>query len=57
LFAHRSPFSHYTSHLLGASEGAVIGLVFDKRDPSRSSAKRTLPFFDEVERGRILNWN
>jgi asparagine synthase (glutamine-hydrolysing) len=54
LFVRRSPFNHYTFHLLGESEGAVIGLLFDRRNPLRSSAERTPPFFDEIERRTIL---
>ena len=54
LFVRKSPFDHYAVHLLGESEGAVIGLLFDRRKPLRSSAERLSPFFDEVERRTTL---
>ena len=54
VLVHRSPFDHYTSHPLGTSEGVVIGLLFDRHNPSRCSAERATPFLDEIERRSIL---
>jgi len=47
-------FVHYAFHLLGDSQGAVLGLLFDRANPLRNSAKPGAPFLGESEQHRIL---
>ncbi len=45
LLVFESPFGHYRAHLLENDCGAVLGLLFDRRDP-RCNSTRSSGFFD-----------
>ncbi len=45
LLVFESPFAHYQPHLLDNACGAVLGLLFSRRDPQRNSAQ-SAGFFD-----------
>lgn len=49
----RSPFGCYAAHSLGRG-GSVLGVVFDRSDPERSSARAPGGFFSDVESERIV---
>lgn len=53
LLAVASRFDCYGAHLLGASGGVVLGVIFDRRNPLRSSAHGAMPFFDQDESDKI----
>jgi asparagine synthase (glutamine-hydrolysing) len=48
-----SPFACYAAHALG-EWGVVLGVVFDRSDPHRSSARARGDFFAEEESTRIV---
>lgn len=54
LFVASSPFDCYAPHLLGKSGGVVLGLLFDRRNPGRTSARYRSPFFDEYSTDEVL---
>lgn len=49
------PFHCYGAHVLGNCAGVVLGVLFDRRQPHRSSAKCSPPFFKETEAANILH--
>src|SRR5690348_4647680 len=49
----RSPFPGYALHKLGDGS-AVLGILFDRHDPSRTSARAPSGFFDDDESAKIL---
>jgi asparagine synthase (glutamine-hydrolysing) len=48
-----SRFACYAPHILNSSAGAVLGVLFDRRDPLRSSTRRARPFFAPTEVEKI----
>ena len=48
-----SPFPCYAAHPLGHC-GAVLGVVFDREDPARQSARTPQGFFSDSESARIV---
>lgn len=49
----RSPFECYAAHSLG-NGGSVLGVVFDRSDSERNSARAPLGFFSDAESARIV---
>jgi asparagine synthase (glutamine-hydrolysing) len=49
----RSPFPCYAAHPIG-DLGSVLGVVFDRNDPDRSTARTQSRFFNEAESASIL---
>src|SRR6185312_15783893 len=53
ILARQSPFKCYAPHLLGDC-GAVLGVVFDRNDATKSSALKPSPFFSDLESEKIV---
>jgi asparagine synthase (glutamine-hydrolysing) len=49
----KGAFACYAPHSLGDS-GAVLGVVFDRNNPARNSARTLSPFFGDVESEKIV---
>jgi asparagine synthase (glutamine-hydrolysing) len=49
----RSPFGCYAAHSLGDG-GSVLGVMFDRSNPEKSSARALLGFFSDAESARIV---
>lgn len=49
----RSPFECYSSHPISDC-GIVLGVVFDRTDPDRNSARIPSPFFTDAESEKIV---
>lgn len=49
----RSPFGCYAAHSLGDG-GSVLGVVFDRSNPDRNSARAPLGYFSDAESARIV---
>ena len=50
----RSAFECYAAHPLG-DRSTVLGVVFDRNDPQRSSARTSSAFFSELESEKIVH--
>ena len=48
-----SPFACYAAHSLG-NLGSVLGVVFNRDDPDRNSARTPSPFFRDLESEKIV---
>src|SRR5262249_14596432 len=54
VFLTPSPFACYASHPIG-NNGAVLGILFDRNAPDRTSARAPSAFFNDVESAKIVD--